>query len=169
MEGSQQFSFQSSIKSWILAFWWAIWENRNNFIWGGMAKKVIEDCSSSFGKYIPSSKRDDDGFKLRMEEDIALICADEVSYGYSIWLNNSLLSAGSLDGPNVHSSKQVEARAILFAMSEARTRGFSKAIFLSDALEIIRQLMEVIIGRSTLFCRTSIGLAYPIASQSNWL
>lgn len=160
-QGSQQFSFQSSILK--LGFWLFGGQfGRTKIIFrlgGGWV--FIEDCSSSLGKYIPSSKRADDGFKLKMEVEIAFIYADaafrssdkKASYGYSIWFSGSLLFAGSLDGPNAPSSKQVEARAILFAMREARTRGFSKAM----------------IGQSTLFCMTSKGLAYPMASQWNWL
>lgn len=47
---------------------------------------------------------------------------------------------GSLDGSKVSSSKEVEARVILVALSEAKMRGFPKAHLISDALEVVRAI-----------------------------
>lgn len=57
---------------------------------------------------------------------------------YAIWFNSSVLFAGSSDGPNVPSAKEVYAKVILFVMREAIKRGLSKPIFLSDTLEVIQ-------------------------------
>ena len=56
----------------------------------------------------------------------------KAGFHFGIWFDSSWDHAGSANGSKVSSSKEAEARAVHFAMKEARSRGFRKIHLLSD-------------------------------------
>ncbi|XXG62554.1 hypothetical protein AAC387_Pa05g0888 [Persea americana] len=79
-------------------------------------------------------------FSLRSPRGMAQVFLDasfsavdgKAGFHFVIWFDSSWDHAGSANGSKVSSSKEAEARAVHFAMKEARSRGFRKIHLLSD-------------------------------------
>ena len=148
--GTMSTPISAQTKSWVLALWRALWKSMNDFIFKGTKIKSISTIICARRMFVASMANNEKAFKgpsynprdfnLKIPRGTAHVFSNapfraidgKGSFGFAIWFDSSWDHAGSANGSKVSSSKEAEARAVHFAMKEARSRGFRKIHLLSD-------------------------------------